>query len=109
MLHCSGIRNPAALAGKWQNRMVTANGDGITIVSFPLIWLSRRIIVSGNNREYDFQMSYQCLRRGHMDSAEFTEDFKAEKQIDGAKSYGEKRLTGYADGMTHICWTILHC
>ena len=47
MLHCSGIRNPAALAGKWQNRMVTANGDGITIVSFPLIWLSRRIIVSG--------------------------------------------------------------
>lgn len=91
MLHCSGIRNPAALAGKWQNRMVTANGDGITIVSFPLIWLSRRIIVSGNNREYDFQMSYQCLRRGHMDSAEFTEDFKAEKQIDGAKSYGENR------------------
>ena len=71
--------------------VVTANGDGITIVSFPLIWLSRRIIVFGNNREYDFQMSYQCLRRGHMDSAEFTEDFKAEKQIDGAKSYGENR------------------
>lgn len=37
MLHCSGIRNPAALAGKWQNRMVTANGDGITIVSFPYL------------------------------------------------------------------------